>query len=275
MIKVLVTGKNSYIGNSFYDYIKNNYHNEYQVDKISLKDTNIENIDLCKYDTVFHVAGIAHSDFGKISEEKSKEYYKVNTDSTIHLAKKAKEQKVKQFIFMSSIIVYGDSSPIGVKKIITNETAPCPINAYGDSKLKAEDGLKLLNNDKFKVAIVRAPLIYGEKSKGNYKTLETIAINLPFFPYVENERSVISINNLCKYIKQIIDKCDTGIYFPQDDEYMNTSLMVKKIANHNDKEMILIHGLTPPLRVLSKFIPQINKAFGNFVYDKTLKYLDL
>lgn len=273
MKKILVTAKNSYVGNSFCDYIQNNCLQDYRIDKISLRNIDVSNIDLISYDVIFHVAGIAHSDYGDISGKKAKEYYKINTDLTINLAKKAKEQNVKQFIFMSSIIVYGDSAPIGVKKVISKETIPIPKNSYGDSKLKAEEGLKLLNVDKFHIGIIRSPMIYGNNSKGNYKFLEKIALTLPFFPYIENERSTIGIDRLCECVKNIIDNNDSGIFFPQDDEYMNTSLMVKKIANDNNKKVILIRGFGGILKLLSRLFPQINKAFGNLVYDSKLKHL--
>ena len=275
MKKILITGKNSYVGNAFYDYINKFFNHEYMVDKISLKEKNVEDIDLIGYDVVFHVAGIAHSDYGNISEEKAKLYYKTNTSLTIKLAKKAKNDKLKQFIFMSSIIVYGESAPIGVKKNITKDTPLTPNNAYGDSKLKAEEGIKYLNDECFKVAIVRAPLIYGNNTKGNFKNLEKLALKLPFFPYVDNERSVINIDDLCKYIKDIIDNDKSGIFFPQDEEYMNTSLMVKKIANDNKKNIVLVRGFSVFLKLLSIFVPAINKAFGNLTYDKEFKNLDI
>ena len=169
---------------------------------------------------------------------------------------------------MSSIIVYGESAPIGIKKVITKETVPAPKNAYGDSKLKAEEGIKDLNDENFKVAIIRAPMIYGKNSKGNYKTLEKLALKLPVFPCIENERSVINIDRLCSFIKEIIDDKKSGIFFPQDEEYMNTSLMVKRIANDNGKNVILIRGFGILLKILSGFMPVINKAFGNLVYSK-------
>lgn len=275
MKRILITGKNSYVGNAFYNYINKFFSHEYNVDKISLKEKNVEDVDLIGCDIVFHVAGIAHSDYGSINEDRAKEYYKINTDLTIKLAQKAKNQGVKQFIFMSSIIVYGESAPIGVKKVITKDTIPMPKNAYGNSKLKAENGIIPLNDEKFKVVIVRAPMIYGKNSKGNYKTLEKLALKLPVFPYIENERSVISIDSLCSFVKDIIDDKKSGIFLPQDEEYMNTSLMVKRIANDNGKNVILIRGFGPLLKIFSEFMPVINKAFGNLVYSKDLKHIKI
>ena len=284
MKKILITGKNSYVGNSFYDYMTRNFPSDYMVDKISLRNINFEKSDtelyniikkIKGYDVIFHVAGIAHSDYGKISEEKAKEYYNINTNLTIKLAKIAKENNVKQFIFMSSIIVYGDSAPIGVKKIIDRNTLVRPKNAYGESKLKAEYGLRLLNDENFIISIIRSPLVYGPDCKGNYKMLEKFACTLPFFPYVENERSVININKLNEFVKKLIDSRESGVFFPQDDEYMRTSIMVKNIAEMNGRKIYLIKGFSLILKILAMFMPVVNKAFGNIVYDKNLIKLEL
>lgn len=273
MKKILITGENSYVGNSFSNYMRK--FNDYDITKISLKNVDINELDLSIYDVILHVAGIAHSDYGKISEEKSKIYYKVNTDLTINLAKKAKQDGVKQFIFMSSIIIYGNSAPIGENKIITKSTKPNPTNAYGDSKLKAEEGIKVLNDDNFKVAIIRAPMIYGDGCKGNFKTLEKIAVTFPLFPYIENERSAIHIDRLCDSIKGIIDNRESGIFFPQDAEYFNTCNIIKSIADKNNKKVIFVKGFTSILKLVGKLFPFINKAFGNLTYDKNFKYIGI
>ena len=102
MKKILITGANSYIGTSFEKYINDNYADQYQVDTIDMIDSSWREKSFKGYDVVYHVAGIAHSDSGKISPEKEKLYRNVNTDLTIETAKKAKADGVKQFIFMSS-----------------------------------------------------------------------------------------------------------------------------------------------------------------------------
>ena len=159
MKKILITGANSYIGTSLEKYLSQ-WPKDYQIDTIDMVDGSWKNKDFSSYDVVFHVAGIAHSDTGKISKEKEKLYRSVNTDLTIETAKKAKSEGIKQFIFMSSAIVYGNSAPIGKKKIITKDTVPSPANAYGDSKLQAEKGIIPLMDDKFKVVVLRPPMIY-------------------------------------------------------------------------------------------------------------------
>lgn len=274
MKKVLITGANSYIGTSFEKYIAEHYSTDYVVDTVDMIDGSWREKSFAGYDSVFHVAGIAHSDSGKISKEKEKLYYAVNTDLTIHTAQKAKSDGVRQFIFMSSAIVYGDSAPIGKTKIITKDTPVSPANCYGDSKVQAEKGIAPLNDKSFKVVILRPPMIYGKGSKGNYPLLSKIAQKTPIFPYIENERSMLYIENLCEFVRLMIENEEQGIFWPQNAEYSNTSELVKMIAEVHGKKVRLIRGCTWIIRLIGCMLGTINKAFGNFTYSEDLsKYI--
>ena len=270
MKKILITGANSYIGTSFEKYINEYYPNDYVVDTIDMIDGSWREKSFSGYDSVFHVAGIAHSDSGKISEEKAKLYYAVNTDLTIESAKKAKADGVKQFIFMSSAIVYGDSAPIGKSKIITKNTPVSPANCYGDSKIQAENGILPLNNDVFKVVILRPPMIYGKGSKGNYPLLSKIARKTPVFPYVKNERSMLYIENLCEFVRLMVQNEEKGMFWPQNEEYSNTSELVRMIAVAHGKKIYLPKGFVWSLKLLSHLTGLVNKAFGNLCYEKNM-----
>jgi UDP-glucose 4-epimerase len=267
MKKILITGANSYIGTSFEKYMQQ-YADEYQVDTIDMIDGSWRERDFSEYDVVYHVAGIAHSDNGKISKEKEKLYYSVNTNLTIETAKKAKAEGVKQFIFMSSAIVYGNSAPLGKGKIITKETPTSPVNCYGDSKVQAENGILHLADDTFNVVVLRPPMIYGKGSKGNYPTLVKFAKRLPLFPYIKNQRSMLYIGNLMEFVRLMIVNEENGIFFPQNKEYSNTSEMVKMIGAVHGKKVCLVKGFTWVLKVLSLFTGLVNKAFGNLIYEK-------
>ena len=269
MKKILITGAGSYIGTSFENYLKK-WPEKYSVDTFDMIDGTWREKDFSEYDTVFHVAGIAHSDSGKISAEKEKLYYSVNTDLTIETAKKAKEDGVKQFIFMSSAIVYGDSAPIGKMKMITKDTPVKPANCYGDSKVQAENGIKKLEDEKFKVVILRPPMIYGKDSKGNYPVMAKFAQKLPIFPSVKNCRSMLYIGNLTEFIRLMIDNEETGTFWPQNPQYSNTSDLVKGIAKVHGKNVVLIKGFTWALKLMSHFTGVVNKAFGNLAYDKSM-----
>ena len=280
MKKVLITGANSYIGTSFENWLKD------QDSTIVTKTVDMigeawKTKDFHGYDAIFHVAGIAHADVGKVTEEQKALYYKVNADLTIECAQKAKAEGIKQFVFMSSIIVYGESAGIGKNRIITKDTPPAPANFYGDSKVKAEEGLQKLADDNFKVVILRPPMIYGKGSKGNYPLLSKFARKLPVFPDVKNSRSMLYIGNLCMFVSLMIKNEEQGIFFPQNAEYVRTSDMVQEIAKVHQKKILLVKVFNPVLQLLGKtggnsngksgkLGGMINKAFGNMVYEKAM-----
>lgn len=274
MKKILITGANSYIGTSFEKYIKENYPEQYEIDTVDMFGDGWREKSFSGYDSVFHVAGIAHSDSGKISEEKEKLYYAVNTDLTVETAKKAKEDGVGQFIFMSSAIVYGESAPIGKDKLITKDTPVSPANCYGDSKVQAENGIRPLNGENFKVVILRPPMIYGKGSKGNYPLLAMLALKTPIFPYVKNERSMLYIENLCEFVRLMIENGESGTFWPQNVEYSNTSELVKMIAEVHGKRVRLVKGFGWALKLISHLTPVVNKAFGSLRYDMGMSGYD-
>ena len=267
--KVLITGASSYIGESVEKWL-NNSDNEYEVDTLDMLDPNWKEFDFSKYDTVFHVAGIAHADVGNVSEEVKQKYYQVNTDLTLEVANIAKNAKVRQFIFMSSMIVY---SGCGTTHI-TKDTKPKAENFYGDSKLQADLKLQEINSESFKVVVVRPPMIYGKGSKGNYPQLVKLATKLPVFPIVYNKRSMLHIDNLCEFIKLMIDNEESGVFFPQNDEYTNTSDMVQMIASIKGHKIILLPGTSLFIKLLGNIPGKIgrlaSKAFGDSYYDMNL-----
>ena len=270
MKRVLITGANSYIGTSVEKYITEHYPEECKFDTVDMRDGTWKEKSFSGYDVIFHVAGIAHSDNGKVSEAKAKLYYSVNTDLTIETAEKAKADGVKQFIFMSSAIVYGGSSKVGKKKMITRDTPVSPANAYGDSKVQAENGILPLADESFKVCVLRPPMIYGKGCKGNYLTLRKFALKLKFFPYVKNERSMLYIENLCEFVRLMILNKERGTFFPQNSEYTNTSEMVKMIAAAHGKKIYLVHGFGWAIKFLGLFTGLVKKAFGSLSYDKDI-----
>lgn len=264
--KILITGKSSYVGNQLADWL-NKEPKKYEVVKKSVRDDKWKEIDFSSFDVVVHVAGIAHQDTKADQEDL---YYKVNTNLTIELATKAKAEGVKQFIFLSSMIVYGACSKIGEPKVITRETIPKPINFYGNSKLLAEEGILPLQSENFNVAILRPPMIYGKGSKGNYPLLAKFAKTSPVFPDIDNQRSMLHIDNLSEFIRLMIKNEEKGIFFPQNKEYVKTSNMVWVIAEASGKKIKLVKLFNSILNSLGKNSNLINKVFGNFTYDLEL-----
>lgn len=264
--KILVTGKNSFIGNSFADYINNGFCGDFEVVKMSLRDKKVSEIDFSDFDIILHTAGIAH--IGKNYENENL-YYSVNRDLTYDVCRKAKSDGVKHFIFLSSIIVYGESRGIE-NKVITADTIPLPDGAYGRSKLEAENLILPLCDDKFSVSVARPPMIYGKGCKGNYPRLSEFAIKSPIFPYFENRRSMLHIDNLCEFLRLLCESGKSGIFFPQNREYVNTSALVKQIALLHQKNICLTKLFNPAIRLLSRRMRVFGKLFANLVYDKNM-----
>ena len=268
MKRILITGINSYIGKSFSAYMKN--REGYQLVSISLRDGSWREESFAGFDVVFHVAGLAHSDNGSISPEKTQAYYTINTQLTLELAKKCRAEGVGQFIYMSSAIVYGHSGRVGELRRISRLDICTPANSYGDSKVQAELGLQKLEREDFKVVILRPPMVYGKGCKGNYPILSLFARKLPLFPDVENERSMLYIENLMEFVKLMIDNEERGIFFPQNGEYSNTSQLVEMIAAAHGRKIKLLPGFTWAIRLLGLFTPLADKAFGNLSYDMSM-----
>ena len=278
MKKVLITGANSYIGMSFEKYVHEHYNSELVIDTLDMVDGSWREESFISYDIVYHVAGIAHADVGNVSDEVKAKYYAINTDLAIEVAKKAKSEGVKQFVFMSSAIVYGDSAPYGKSKIITKETEPSPDNFYGDSKWKADKGVRKLGDDAFIVTVLRPPMIYGKGSKGNYPTLAKMAKKLPIFPDVQNERSMLYIENLCEFLSQVMIRCEGGVFWPQNAEFTRTSEMVRMIGEVSGHKVAVskywnwIVGLSSAIPGRTRRLT--NKAFGNLSYDQRMSKYD-
>lgn len=270
MKKILIAGANSFIGISFETYLREHFAGEYVVDTVDMIDGSWRGKNFSDYDSVFHVAGIAHSDNGKISEERAKLYYAINTDLAIETAKKAKADGVKQFVFMSSAIVYGESAPLGKNRVITRDTPVSPENCYGDSKVQAEKGIRPLNDESFKVVILRPPMIYGKGSKGNYPTLAKVAVKTPIFPNVKNQRSMLYVGNLCEFVRLMVENEESGTFWPQNAEYSNTAEMVEMIASAHGKKVALVKGFGWALKLMSCFTNMVNKAFGSLCYEMEL-----
>ena len=229
MTKVLITGANSFIGKNFRRF------SQYRdIDEVSLRNNCPEDIDFSRYDVVLHLAAIVHKS-GKISES---EYMRVNSDLCLRVAERAKASGINHFIFLSTIKVYGES----VNKEVRNEESVCrPDDAYGRSKFEAESGLSKLEDEQFRVEIIRSPLIYGEGVKANMLSLIKLVHVFPVLPFgkLENTRNYIYIENLVGFIDRIIETNASGIYITMDEKAISTTLLVKYISQSFGKKVYL------------------------------------
>ncbi|MCR8968940.1 NAD-dependent epimerase/dehydratase family protein [Facklamia sp. 7083-14-GEN3] len=255
--RVLITGKDSYIGSSFIKYCKDNNY-DLIIDEVDTRNEKWKEADFSQYDVVFHVAGIAH----QRSTLKIRDlHYKINRDLTLNIAKSAKSNGVKHFIFLSSMSVYGISNGL-----IYQETLPNPNSHYGISKYQAECGLKEMSNNDFKLTIVRPPMIYGEGSPGNYSFLSSIAKITPIFLDITNSRSMLYIDNLSELIYLIISNEYSGLILPQNSEYISTKKMVNLIGIINNHKILNIPSLIRKDFLVK--LPIFNKVFGDLKYEK-------
>lgn len=261
MKRVLITGANSFVGMNIESWLLKN-PSEFQVDTVGTMNEAWKKADFTKYDVVFHVAGIAHVD---PKPDMAPLYYKVNRDLSIEIAKWAKKRGVKQFIYMSSKIVYHASKSLK-GDCVESETKPNPNDFYGDSKLQAENGLKEFQCDTFKIAIIRPPMIYGPGNKGNLPRLGWLALKTPVFPAWHNKRSMLHVFNLAEFVKQLIVREMAGTFFPQNAEYSDTVEIVRQIAAEHGHKIWISSLLNPFVWLGAKFLPAIPKMFSDSYY---------
>ena len=269
MKKILITGANSYVGVSVEEYL-NRWPECFQVETVDMIDGSWREKSFSGFDAVFHVAGIVHREQAKNDPEQAALYDRVNTQLAIETARKAREEGVGQFIFMSSASVYGLTAPFGKVVTITADTPLMPVDNYGISKARAEEGLRELADGDFKIVILRPPMIYGKGCKGNYQTLAKLAKKLPVFPWVDNRRSMLYMENMAEFVRLVIEDGAEGTFCPQNDEYVCTSDMVNLIAHANGRGILMVKGFAWALKLLSPVTGMVDKAFGSLCYDAAL-----
>ena len=267
MKKILIVGANSYIGNAFEKYIMNkctdheviHSKEEIIIEKVQASNGDWKYVNYEQYNVVIILAAIVHQKEKSGMEEL---YRQVNYNMPIEVATKAKKAGVKQLIFMSTAAVYGS-----VVTHITKDTVPNPDTLYGKSKLEAEYKLKEMDTEEFRVAIIRPPMVYGEGCNGNYTRLVKLATYNPIYPKIHNKRSVISIDRLCNYMEEIIRNGSSGTFLPQDEEYADTIMTIKRIRMAQGKRTVLVSGTVWLVKLAMKRVGAVRKMFGDWYYE--------
>lgn len=268
MTRILIIGAGSYVGESVRKYLMSK--GGYQIDAVDTMGDNWKKADYSQYDVVYHVAGIAH-----VNAEPKMEalYYKVNRDLTIEVAKHAKACSVKQFIFMSSQIVFHESQSLK-GEVLTASTKENPNGFYGDSKLQAELGIKPLEDESFKVCILRPCMIYGPNAKGNFPRLAKLATKVPVFPGWHNKRSMLYIDNLAEFVKQVIERQLSGTFYPQNREQADTVEIIRFFAKEAGHKVWITRLFNPCVWLGSFVLQPINKMFATYYYDPEMSKMD-
>lgn len=269
MKRILITGAGSYVGTQVAQYLAR-WPEKYQVESLDMRGENWKKASFAGFHAVFHVAGLVHDAKTRDDPAQWPKYEAVNTQLALETAQKAKAEGVGQFLFMSTAGVYGIDGKIGQSVVIDANTPLNPKNNYGRSKLLAEQAIAPLEDDHFKVVILRPPMIYGKGCKGNYVTLKKLADKLPVFPEVENQRSMLYIENFAEFLRLMVDNEERGLFCPQNATYTNTSVMVAQIARARGKKMALVPGFTWAIKLLGRVTGLAEKAFGSWCYDRSL-----
>lgn len=262
MLNIVITGSGSFIGNALRRRLEE-FPQDYAAKMVSVRGDDWRAAGFAGMDCVVHAAGIAHV---RSDPDMEGLYEAVNRDLTLEVARRARADGVRQFIFLSSMIVYGQASPAGRPWQIRADTPPAPVNAYARSKLEAEAGLRSLENERFRVAVVRPPMVYGKGCKGNYNALVRLADALPVFPALDNTRSVLYVENLAECLRLIIDSGQGGLFFPQDENTVSVREMARMIARARGKRLRFTRCLNPFVRLLGRR-GIVRRAFGDMNYD--------
>ena len=258
MKKILISGAGSYIGISLERFLSR-WPEQYQVDTLDVIGDAWKSADITGYDAVFHVAGIAHQ---KETNENRHLYFEVNRDLAVSMARKAKDAGIPHFIFMSTMSVYGKESGV-----ITPATQPAPKNGYGQSKLEAEEAMHAIEDERFRVAVLRPPMVYGKNCRGNFQTMKKLVEKSPVFPAVKNQRSMISIDNLCSFVRLAVDEQLCGTFFPQNREPVGTTAMARIIADALGRRVWFSRLAGIAVQVLAAVYPTARKAFSSLTYE--------
>lgn len=261
-MKILITGQSSYLGNQLKEALKKGQ----DVEMISLREDGWKNRSFSDVSTLIHCAGIAHSN----EDIKPSVYDQVNHLLTYELALKAKKDQVPHFIFLSSILVYGNEH----LNALSLNTPLSPKSAYAKSKMDAESALMKLDSPSFKVSILRLPMVYGKDSIGNFKRLLKLAKISPLFPSYPNQRSFLSTENFQLIVSNIIKTPQSKIYLIADKTPISTSSFYRLIRLSLDKNTLLI-PFSFFINQFKKISGAFSKVFGSLYYDSNDLYQEI
>jgi len=268
MTKVLITGANSFVGTNFRKFSQYT-----DIEEVSLFDTRPEDIEFSKYDVVLHLAAIVHQS-KKIAEA---EYFRVNRDLCLRVAEQAKKRGIRQFVFLSTLKVYGEY--VNGPELRKEDSECFPDDAYGKSKYSAEIGLKKLEDKHFTVSIIRTPLVYGEGVKANMISLIRLIEILPLLPFgsVNNKRNFTFTENLVGYIDKIIERKSSGIFIAMDEYALSTTELVAYLSKYLGEKVRLFRLPLIFIHIGTFLIPSyFERLYGSLEFDnsKTKKELN-
>ncbi len=261
---LMITGASGFIGTNFIE----RYKDKYKIVPVDLLKIKPEDIEFEGVDTVLHLAALVHQMNGAPREK----YFEVNTELTRKVAEVAKKNKVKHFVFYSTVKVYGYDGDLYNHNFILNEHSPCnPVNdPYGESKWEAEKILREMETDNFIVSVIRPPMVYGRGVKGNMESLIKLVKRVPILPfnYTKNRRSFVNIDNLLYLTSLVIDKEKDGIFLPLDEKPLSLKEMIEGIEEGLKIKRIKVPMIQSFFWILTKLKPNIMvRLYGSLQFE--------
>lgn len=288
-MKVLVTGANGFVGHALCNGLRNQGHDVVAAVRRTCNISNTTVITnesawykaLTGQDTLVHTAARTH-----VMNERETDalsiYRATNVEGTVRLAEMAAEAGIRRFIFISSIKVNGERTHSGT--CFSHEDEPHPVDFYGISKWEAEQELwKLAENSAMEISIIRPPMVYGPRVKGNFLTLlDWLYRSVPLpLSAVRNRRSLIGITNLVDVIGTCITHTDAAnqTFLVSDDEDLSTSELLRRLSKALDKPSRLFRAPPPVLQLAAELFGRRDAAdrlLGNLQIDisRTKEILD-
>ena len=274
MTRLGIVGAGSFIGRAVADSLRQRYADEFEVREIDAKGDAWQGEDFLRYDSILHVAGVVpwaldRKKLGIATTADEQAYLdSVNADLACEVAKKAKNEGVGHFAFLSTSDVYAKSDSADPLSMVDASTLPQPQSTYGKSKLKAEKLLQGLESPDFSVALLRLPMVYGPNcTRGSFASLAKLAAKVPLFPNVHNARSTLFTGNLAELVRVLAVTKGAGVYLPQDSAWASTSQLVELLAEAQGSRVRLVGWASAPCGFLARHNATARKVFGNFRYD--------
>jgi nucleoside-diphosphate-sugar epimerase len=225
-------------------------------------------------DLVVHAAARTH-----VPQERGEihQYEATNVAATRNLATAAAAQRVKRFVYLSSIKVNGEDSGSGA---FTSEGPTNPEDAYGRSKLSAELVLRhIAAASGMEYAIVRPPLVYGPGVRANFLRLMSWVDHERLLPFgaVQNRRSLINVWNLSSIVQRVLEHplAAGRVWLAADAELLSTPELIRRLASKLERRARLLSmpiGLLKLVGGLTGYTSEVARLCGSLAIDNSQSY---
>ena len=194
-------------------------------------------------DSVIHTAARVHI-LDDSAADPLAEFRRVNVEGTLALARQCVNRGVRRFVYLSSIKVNGEETARGKPYLF--DDAPNPLDAYGISKLEAEEGLQQIAADHgLELVIIRPPLVYGPGVRANFRAMMAAIyrrLPLPLGRVIGNRRSLVSLENLSDLIMTCVDHSGAPgrVFLASDGEDLSTAALLRRLGDAMGRSAILL-----------------------------------